>query len=307
MFDLVSYVYTPLPDDSIRILELQAGSGDEILVCQLDIQRISDRPYEAISYAWGDPARETTTICNGKSLRINANLGEALMAFRLESSVRTLWTDAVCINQDDIAEREAQIRLMGSIYTSAQQVLGWLGSAPGTAELAIKLVRKFNHHPETCIESASGFRNADIMEDSLANSSFELEAWEAVKELFELLFFHRVWIIQDLGLARQARLLYGSHWVDWPEIARFAFAMDNKAAFLVNHFQLKSWIVDHTSLIWSKSSNGQPRYSFLEVVNWARVHQSTVPLDRIYAFLSHPSGSVGGSLIVEPNYSISVT
>lgn len=196
---------------------------------------------------------------------------------------------------------------MGSIYTSAQQVLGWLGPDPGTAELAIGLVRKFNHQPETYIGSASVFQNADGIQDRFANSSSELKAWEAVKELFELPFFHRVWIIQELGLARQARLLYGTHWVNWPEIARFAFDMDNKAASLVNYFQLKSWIVNHTSLIWSKSRNGQPRYSFLEVVNWARVHQSTDPLDRIYAFLSHPCGFVDGSLIVEPNYSISVT
>ena len=307
MSHLVSYAYTPLPDGFIRILELQAGSRNEPLVCRLSIQRMSDSPYEAISYVWGDPVRETIIICNGKSLRITANLCEALMAFRSESSVRPLWTDAICINQDDITEREAQVRLMGSIYTSAQRVLGWLGPDPGTAELAIKLVRKFNHQPEICIESASELRNVDVMEDSSAKSSFELEAWEAVKVLFELPFFHRVWIIQELGLARQARLLYGSHWVDWPEIAGFAFAMDNKAAFLVNHFQLKSWIVNHSYLIWSKSSSGQPRYSFLEVLNWARVHRSTEPLDRIYAFLGHPSGSVGGSLIVEPNYSISVT
>jgi hypothetical protein len=41
---------------------------------------------------------------------------------------RVLWIDALCINQDDDAERVHQVGIMGSIYRQARQVLVWLGT-----------------------------------------------------------------------------------------------------------------------------------------------------------------------------------
>jgi len=41
-----------------------------------------------------------------------------------------LWVDAICINQDDIPERNDQVLLMGDIYRNATSVISWLGSDP---------------------------------------------------------------------------------------------------------------------------------------------------------------------------------
>jgi hypothetical protein len=38
-----------------------------------------------------------------------------------------LWVDAICINQDDIEERNRQVKLMAFIYSRALAVLVWLG------------------------------------------------------------------------------------------------------------------------------------------------------------------------------------
>jgi hypothetical protein len=56
--------------------------------------------------------------------------------------------------------------------------------------------------------------------------------------------------------------------------------------------------------VWSKDSSGKPRFNFVEVLHWARVHRSTDPRDYIYALLSHPSATVNGSLLTQPNYTI---
>ena len=37
------------------------------------------------------------------------------------------WIDAICINQDDLAERAEQGRLMGQIYANIEMVVVWLG------------------------------------------------------------------------------------------------------------------------------------------------------------------------------------
>ena len=42
----------------------------------------------------------------------------------------TIWVDAICINQADAREREAQVQLMGQIFQFATSVYIWLG--PGT-------------------------------------------------------------------------------------------------------------------------------------------------------------------------------
>jgi hypothetical protein len=49
-------------------------------------------------------------------------LGEALRYLRKEDEARILWVDAVCINQQDLGERSAQVNKMGGIYRNAAQV-----------------------------------------------------------------------------------------------------------------------------------------------------------------------------------------
>ena len=48
-------------------------------------------------------------------------------AFLLRSRCDLIWIDAICINQEDLLERNAQVTLMFRIYGSAQQALVWLG------------------------------------------------------------------------------------------------------------------------------------------------------------------------------------
>lgn len=47
--------------------------------------------------------------------------------------MRVPWADAICINQQDIYERNSQVLLMRHIYEGAEQVLIWLGKDPGDA------------------------------------------------------------------------------------------------------------------------------------------------------------------------------
>lgn len=51
---------------------------------------------------------------------------------RLRHSKRIIWADAVCINQQDDAEKSHQVPLMGSIYSLAKTDAVWLG--PGDVQ-----------------------------------------------------------------------------------------------------------------------------------------------------------------------------
>jgi Heterokaryon incompatibility protein (HET) len=323
-----SYTYQQLPPQNIRILELHPGPPNTPLVCDIAVQLIKGKLYEALSYVWGDPTPVTSIRCvddasNG-DLGIGHNLATLLIAFRLKDQTRRIWIDALCINQDDVHERESQVRLMGAVYSQAKNVLCWLGpfnilnngpdshlkkymAAESSARLAICFLRWFNKNPHEHLQAARQhlFTGENIADSVTAEAL--LNSWLAIKELFDLEYFHRTWIIQEMGLAAHARLYWGSCdlWLDWTEVATFCRFMDDYGASVVEHLQLKSWVANHISLVWQTDSAGKTRYTFIEVLHWARVHRSTDPRDCVYALLSHPGATIGGKLLIQPNYTIS--
>jgi hypothetical protein len=82
--------------------------------------------YEALSYTWGSSGSDVNIEVDGQVIPIRANLAYALAALR-GPTPRTLWVDALCIDQRNIEERNHQVGQMGEIYRRASQVLTWLG------------------------------------------------------------------------------------------------------------------------------------------------------------------------------------
>ncbi|KAH9206220.1 heterokaryon incompatibility, partial [Leptodontidium sp. 2 PMI_412] len=83
--------------------------------------------YEALSYTWGDATKCQTIECNGKNFGVSQNLFDALINIRLSDKRRTIWIDALCINQENDAEKSEQVRYMYAIYRAATRVIVWLG------------------------------------------------------------------------------------------------------------------------------------------------------------------------------------
>jgi hypothetical protein len=80
--------------------------------------------YEALSYTWGTMDNPTTALVEppgqvgrvvAMTLSIGQNLGTAFRYLRYADRTRTLWVDAICINQNDIYERNTQVKLMADI------------------------------------------------------------------------------------------------------------------------------------------------------------------------------------------------
>ena len=54
------------------------------------------------------------------------NIWSALTHTRLHGNGKYIWLDGCCISQSNLAEREAQVLLMGSFYENAAGVVGFL-------------------------------------------------------------------------------------------------------------------------------------------------------------------------------------
>ncbi|KAL9566274.1 hypothetical protein ACKAV7_009633 [Fusarium commune] len=136
----------------------ESGSDFEIpgLLMQSASRRILHlfQGYTALSYVWGDQRNPHEIFIDGKPFHVGENLYMALLRLRqpvtilgtgatapeefhdqrlnviqqhMLSESRFLWVDAICINQNDVAEREAQVKLMARIYQQADHVHGDLG------------------------------------------------------------------------------------------------------------------------------------------------------------------------------------
>jgi hypothetical protein len=99
--------------------------------------------YGALSHSWDKQTPQVPIWCNSHKLLVTENVHAAMCQLRSRGRPRTLWIDQVCINQADLQERHRQVCLMGEVYTSAQRVVVWLGSADAATEGAWELLEGF--------------------------------------------------------------------------------------------------------------------------------------------------------------------
>lgn len=120
-----------LPRDTIRLLELWPGSYDDDLQGFLFTKQFSRKPkYHALSYTWGETNPDKFIRLDGRCLPIRDNLCKFLKHLRQPDEEIYLWADAICINQEDLAEKDSQVKLMTRVYSAARGVFAWLGASP---------------------------------------------------------------------------------------------------------------------------------------------------------------------------------
>ncbi|KAI4132341.1 MAG: hypothetical protein LQ341_006283, partial [Variospora aurantia] len=184
--------------------------------------------YEALSYTWGGNHLSHTVFVDTEdgqqqqqSLPVTENLHAALLHLRDTSSPRTLWIDAICINQDDKEERSQQVARMGDIYKSAAKVIIWLGPEGGNStaaihaleELASKINVDWTHY------TISAANQEDIRSgwlDLTQHAPFDDETWFSVVRLLNRSWFSRLWIWQEVFLAHKgATMICGHSTITW--------------------------------------------------------------------------------------------
>jgi hypothetical protein len=120
----------------VRLLTLLPGDTDDHIESTLRRVSLNNEPkYEALSYAWGNGSEREEILVNNTVMSVTRSLYVALAYLRRSDQCRTLWIDALCINQSNVPERNQQVGMMGEIYASATQVLVWLGEEDQIREI----------------------------------------------------------------------------------------------------------------------------------------------------------------------------
>ncbi|RYO95014.1 hypothetical protein DL764_007756 [Monosporascus ibericus] len=122
------FQHVPLKlDRGIRVLDLlPSRKRGAPLQCKTREVRLGGRKvrYEALSYVWGARTGDCPIVCNDQELLVTPSCRDALIQLRRSFRIRTLWIDAICIDQSDSGapERNEQVMLMGLIYHNATRV-----------------------------------------------------------------------------------------------------------------------------------------------------------------------------------------
>jgi hypothetical protein len=151
--------YCPLDQTKreIRLLKLYAigtNTADKddttTLRCDLIHASLNDDPtYMALSYTWGSPQDTRQIIIGDTPVSVTRNLHSAMLHLRA-TTTKTIWIDAVCINQSDNQEKSWQVQLMSDIYARADHVAVWLGPVDATSDAVMEYFRSFGTKAIEC-------------------------------------------------------------------------------------------------------------------------------------------------------------
>ncbi|KAK1751462.1 heterokaryon incompatibility protein-domain-containing protein [Echria macrotheca] len=316
---LTPYIYRPLrppPSRTIRLLLLHPpsdndnvceGASDAPLVASLETHPLACAPpFDAISYVWdtGDthtdsPAQSSScniAVGNKFAVPISQNLDWALRHARREQeqeqargraqpAAHRIWADAVCINQADDDERSAQVAFMGAIYAQAERVFVCMGNppTPGADRAVMNLVQSVMRVLSNEDTDADGDDAIDAERDAW---------WAALREVLELPWFRRVWVIQEVGLARNPVVLYGHTSFRYRQLIA-TVEWSNTQKSLARH-RLAPWRIHCEWEDWQQQSHEEdPEWksegpTFFDLLDDASLLSCRDPRDRVYAFLGHP-------------------
>ena len=223
------YPYRPLSTPkSIRLFELFPSFEGENLQGRMLDTTLDDCPnYEAISYVWGSEIDKITIQCDGHELQITQNLAGALRRFQLPDVGRLLWIDSICINQDDVLEKNHQIPLMGDIYRNASCVLIWLGEADYQWEethKAMTCVSQLEELQQTRKKelmemrdlgrdrkNMSEPRNLELIQSRFAIPAIDSTEFSALAKFLKRPWFSRAWTFQESFVASERAFYCGPH------------------------------------------------------------------------------------------------
>jgi hypothetical protein len=139
-------VLPTLLDGFIQVEIQQAQPGTvrpESVSCSFEpLDGVTIPGYRCLSYTWGQPCDGREILLNGCTFRVRDNLFEFLDTARRLFPTTPLWIDAICIDQNNSAERGHEVERMGRVYECAMEVLIWLGIFEGLEYIANYLKRK---------------------------------------------------------------------------------------------------------------------------------------------------------------------
>ncbi|KAF2142832.1 uncharacterized protein K452DRAFT_307745 [Aplosporella prunicola CBS 121167] len=296
----------------------------------------------------------TACLALGKTLAITETLDQLLPHLRAASTTGYLWIDQICINQQDRSEVSQQVGMMADIYKGALKTLVWLGNANDVSNLLISTLDTISSRENKFVFREDPYNESWEDESRLVSyleSTFvrpcsthsvpqmdDDETYSIGSEEQDMDFCHacvlqaasnrrraacafmnrpwfcRCWIVQEVLLSKEVKMMIGSQAIAPNDLLRILYAS------LFTSLEEDLGFVD----IWAETSGMRPFcfmmafWDYLERGNFStfgailddircyRVRgylKATDKRDMIYSLIGlHPNGRA----LITPDYSLSV-
>ncbi|PKS05620.1 hypothetical protein jhhlp_008138 [Lomentospora prolificans] len=171
--------------------------------------------YNAISYHWGTIRENRRIWVDGAYFEISLATHDALESYSSLWYQRLVWIDYLCIDQrqesESLVEKGKQVAMMRDIYSKAQRVI---------VHIPRQQFAPFFHpllHELTLAVNEPFFSSAQLY------AKYELEIfslrWQALVYFLNAEWFSRIWIVQEVALAREVELRYAGWNYDWDSLS----------------------------------------------------------------------------------------
>ncbi|WAO95833.1 HET domain-containing protein [Fusarium falciforme] len=308
------FSYQPLDDDSIRLVTVKPGPWNSIIECEVEIENLRQgkNHFGALSYVWGDSNVRRPIHLNGNTFKVTVNLFEGLRQIR-ESMFEDntlpqlpIWVDVTCINQDDKDEKAKQVPNMHQIYSTAEEVLLWLG----VMSIPPDFLKPWTYDERY---SWMGFGDEDcLMSEELRENALERYVVYIRSPKYSIqrltlrycTYFQRLWTVQEAVLAKGGPvILVSRHVLTWDEFTHKDRLEPEEFVEVSNR--------PHTSFLGISSLRKQvavgrrqsPPERLLDVIQDFSEHTCSETVDKIYGLVAIvPLHGLPSSLW--PDYSI---
>jgi hypothetical protein len=221
-----------LQEGEIRLMTIEPASDIAAAIkCSTHMAALADAPeFEALSYRWGDAGITENVSVNGQPFQATTNLASALRRLRQRGKSHHLWVDAICIDQSSIAEKNMQVPLMRTIYSQATRVLIWLGEEADNSGAAFALLKRWAAAVEAACETEQALGYGEetgrppplrlVLRHGRDLNLFDELGRDAIAALVGRDYWRRVWVVQEVVLARTRVLLCGRDEIAWEHFHR---------------------------------------------------------------------------------------
>jgi hypothetical protein len=264
----------------IRLLQVSPQDSDSDMKCCLKTYSRPDKcpPYTALSYTWGHDDKTHKIEMNEQEYYVNDNVWKLLHELRSTNQSKLFWIDAVCINQRADYEKSWQVASMGSIYVGAEQVIAWLGPESEDSGLAMDYVAN-----TTVLGNQPISRLEKVLPPSPAQTA-------ALLKLFSKPYWTRIWIVQEILLARDITVICGAKCLGWSLISRALASINQKKTEGISLLDGTSQETPGEVLFAEKEywdahasrTQGLPLKFLLDTYGHM---DATIPIDKVYGIL----------------------
>ncbi|KAH7408591.1 heterokaryon incompatibility protein-domain-containing protein [Phaeosphaeria sp. MPI-PUGE-AT-0046c] len=241
----------------IRILILFPGQFRDPILCTIAIVDPREEQYDAVSYTWasedGDDMKAGRVHLPDGVIPITENCEVALRQLRSRTSTRQLWVDAICIDQSNLRERNHQVGQMDQIYRLAS-----------TVHVCI-------HDPSRSYTECVRWLNSGANPVAWEKYDFTPSAITQTHEMFQRRYFSRVWVIQEIHLARIIVMHINSDEV----------TLRNSVINRLRHYD-----AIHVPQLLRDISSDQHTRTIIECLRISTAAHSSDPRDKVFGVLS---------------------